>query len=76
MIEIVNKNKFPVQIIVRSRLDSRKFTVKNIPGIGKGKNIFYLEDERRTDYIDRLEKMKLISTKYIIPGTDTHKKGE
>jgi len=75
MIEIVNKKKFPVQIIVRSKLDSRKFTVKNIPAIGKGKNIFYLEDERRTDYIDRLEKMNLISTKYI-PDTEIHKKGE
>ena len=75
MIEITNRQKFPVQIIVRSRLDSHKFTTKNIPSIGKGKNIFYLEDERRTEYIDRLEKAKLISTKYI-PDIEIIKKGE
>jgi hypothetical protein len=75
MIEITNRTKFPVQIIVRSGRDSRKFTTKNIPSVGKGKNVFYLEDERRTEYIDRLEKMKLISTKYI-PDTEINKKGE
>jgi hypothetical protein len=46
--------------------------VKNIPGIGKGKNVFLLEDERVTEYIGRLEKAKLISTKYI-PDTESNK---
>ena len=75
MLEIRNKQRYPVQIIVRSRLDSHSFTVKNICGVGKGKNVFLLEDERRTDYIDRLEKAKLISVKYI-PDTVELKKGE
>ena len=65
MIEIRNTQRSPIQIIVRSKLDSHAFTVKNICGIGKGKNIFCLEDERTTPYIDRLAKAKLISVRYI-----------
>jgi len=65
MIEITNKTKCPVQLIVRSKTHPRSLTTLNIPAIGKGKNIFYLEDERTTEYIDRLVKSKLISTRYI-----------
>ena len=65
MLEIKNKNKFPVQLIVRSRTAPRSFTVLNIPGIGGNKNIYLLEDERTTEYIDRAEKDGLISTRYI-----------
>lgn len=65
MIEITNIQKSPVQILVRSRKHPRSFTTLNIPGIGAGKNVYLLEDERATEYIDRVEKMGLISTKYI-----------
>ena len=56
MIEIRNLKKFPVQLIIKSKKRIRQFTVLNIPGLGKEKNIFYLEDERHTEYIDRAEK--------------------
>lgn len=65
MLEIKNNKRFPVQLIVRSRLKPRSFTVLNIPGVGKGKNIYLLEDERATDYIEKAEKDGLISTKHI-----------
>lgn len=65
MLEIKNNNKFPVQLIIRSRTKPRAFTVLNIPGVGKGKNIYLLEDERSTDYIDRAVNDGLISTKHI-----------
>jgi hypothetical protein len=61
MIEIINKQKFPVQIMVRSRKAPRAFTTKNIPAVGAGKNRYFLEEERITDDIDRKEKMGLIS---------------
>lgn len=65
MIEIKNKNRFPIQIVVRSRKAPRAFTTLNIPGIGKGKNIVTIEDELHTEYIDRLERHGLISTRKI-----------
>ena len=65
MLEIKNKNRFPVQLIIRSRKAPRSFTVLNVPGIGSQKNIYYLEDERATDYIDRAEKSGLISVKQV-----------
>ena len=65
MIEIKNKLKSPIQIIVRSRTAPRQFTTLNIPGVGKGHNVRRIEDELHTEYIDRLEKDGLISTRYI-----------
>ena len=65
MIEITNRQKCPVQVLVRSRRSPRSFTTLNIPGVGKGNNIYLLEDERVTDYIERVEKMGLISTRQI-----------
>ena len=53
MIEIENRNKFPVQVMVRSRKKPKDFTCLNIPGIGSGKNVFMLEDERVTDELER-----------------------
>jgi hypothetical protein len=73
MLEITNRQKYPVQLIIRSRRATRSFTTLNIPGVGKGKNIYFLEDERSTDYIDRAEKDGLISTRHI---TTTTRKGE
>jgi len=65
MLEIRNKNRFPVQLVIKSRKTPRSFTVLNVPGIGSEKNIYYLEDERATDYIDRAEKSGLISVKQV-----------
>lgn len=75
MLEIKNKNRFPVQLIIRSRKAPRSFTVLNIPGIGGGKNIFLLEDERATEYIDRAVNDGLISVRNI-PNTNLLNKGE
>lgn len=72
MIEIKNKQKSPVQIIVRSRTAPRAFTTLIIPGIGKGNNIRLIEDELKTDIIERVEKMGLISTRYI-PNSEIRK---
>ena len=73
MLEITNRQRHPVQLIVRSRRATKSFTTLNIPGIGKGNNIYFLEDERSTDYIDRAEKDGLISIRNITTPT---RKGE
>jgi hypothetical protein len=65
MIKITNLKKFPVQLIIKSKKRTRQFTVLNIPALGKGKNVFFLEDERHTEYIDRAEKDGLITTRRI-----------
>lgn len=65
MLEITNRNKFPLQLLIMSRKAPRSFTVLNVPGIGSGKNTFLLEEERSTDYILRAEKRGLITTKKI-----------
>jgi len=65
MLEIRNKTKQPVQLVVRSRRKPRSFTTKIVPGLGEGKNTILLEDERATEYIDRVEAMGLISTRYV-----------
>lgn len=65
MIEITNLKKHPVQLIIRSKKAPNSFTTLNIPGIGKQKNKFLLEDERVTAYIDRAEKAGLIATKVL-----------
>ena len=65
MIEIRNRQRFPVQLVVRSKKRARSFTTLNIPGMGSGNNVYYLEDERTTEYVDRLEKMSFIKTRHI-----------
>ena len=65
MIEIKNKSKSPVQLVVRSRKAPRSFTTLNVPGVGANKNVISIPDELHTEYIDRLEKDGLITTKYI-----------
>lgn len=65
MIEIKNKSRSPVQLIVRSRKAPRSFTTLIVPGIGKQKNIRLIEDELVTEYISRVEKMGLIETRYV-----------
>jgi hypothetical protein len=65
MIEIKNKTRGPVQILIRSRKSPKAFTTLNVPGVGAGNNIYMLEDERNTEYVDRAEKMGLISTRHL-----------
>ena len=65
MIEVTNKTSGPLQLIVRSRKVARGFTTLVIPGRGKGKNVLLLEDELKTEYIDRLEHLQLIVTRKI-----------
>lgn len=72
MIEIKNKIKSPVQLVVRSRKAPRAFTTLIIPGVGKGNNVRLIEDELVTEYIERAEKMGLISTKYV-PNNEIRK---
>jgi len=64
MIEITNKTKSPVQLCVRTKV-GKGLTVKNLPGIGANKNVWLLEDERHTEYVDRAEKLGLITQKKI-----------
>ncbi|RDJ35465.1 MAG: hypothetical protein DWQ19_11660 [Crenarchaeota archaeon] len=78
MIEITNITKGPIQLIVKSlgkkreynknaenKIKGKAITVVNIPGIGSGKNIYLLEDERYTDYIDRAEKAGFIKQRKV-----------
>ena len=65
MIEIKNKSRSPVQLVVRSRRSPRDFTTLIIPGVGKGHNVRYIPDELVTDVIERVERMGLISTRYV-----------
>jgi hypothetical protein len=65
MIEITNRHKTPVSLIVRSKVAPRSFTTLTVPGVGAGKNVVYIEDERHTIYVDRAESDKLISTRQV-----------
>jgi hypothetical protein len=71
MIEIRNKQRGPVQVIVRSRTEvpgsgTRAFTTLNIPGIGAGNNVYPLEDERHIpEYTERLVKLDMISVRHV-----------
>jgi len=66
MIEVKNKTRGPVQLVVRSRLAPRAFTTLNIPGIGKGKNVVLIEEERIiSEILERVEKTGMIATRYI-----------
>lgn len=73
MIEVTNKGRGPVQLVVRSKLAPRSFTTLIVPGIGAGKNVIMIEDEMTTDVVERVEKMGLIVTRYV-PNT-IHRKG-
>ena len=77
MIEITNLTTGPIQLIVRTGTEARlprNMTVLNVPGIGSGKNVVKLEDERYTDYIQRIEDAGHIKIKRITKSSN--KKGE
>ena len=77
MLEITNRTKSPIQILVKSKQGAyirkteslvdtnRAFKSINIPGIGSGKNQIVIEDEKITEYIKRLEKDKLIYVRKV-----------
>jgi hypothetical protein len=67
MIEITNKTRGPVQLVIRSMTEGKNhsFTVLNIPGLGAGNNVYLLEDERHTEYVDRAEKAGFITQKRV-----------
>lgn len=69
MIEIKNKGRSPVQLVVRSKRAPKAFTTLIVPGIGKGNNVRYIPDEQMTEVIERVERMGLISTRYV-PSTE------
>jgi hypothetical protein len=69
MLEITNKTKGPITVMVRSKTKPRSFTTLRICGIGAGKNVAIIEDEAKTEYIDRVEKVYgLITTRHIPNG--------
>ena len=72
MIEIKNKTNGPIQLLIKSKTN-KGLTCLNLPGIGASKNIYLLEDERHTEYVDRAEKAGFISQKRI---TKKGNKGE
>jgi hypothetical protein len=73
MIEITNKQKSPIQLVIKSRKQPHSMTCLNLPGMGSGKNVYYLADELTTEYVERAErKHKLITTKYI-PNRELNK---
>ena len=61
MKKITNRTKGPISIMVKSKKSPRSFTTLPIPGLGSGKNFIYLEEERFTEYINRMELRKLIT---------------
>lgn len=66
MIEVKNKTKGPVQLVVRSKLAPRAFTTLVIPGIGASKNVVTIADEMIVpDILERVEKTGMIATRYI-----------
>ena len=65
MLEIINKKKYVVQLLVRSKNRPRDFTCLNIPGVGSNKNVYHLAEERSTMYVEQAEHEGLISTKLI-----------
>lgn len=65
MVMIENKMRGPVQLVVRSKVHNGNFTTLSIPGMGSGKNVYALEDERMTENVERIRKDGLISTRYV-----------
>ena len=65
MWEIKNLTRGPVQLMIKTKNQPGSMKAWNIPGIGKGKNKVYLEDELKTPYVDWAENEKLIAQRYI-----------
>lgn len=65
MIEITNKTRGPIQLLIRKKI-GKEFTTLIIPGLGLGNNVYLLEDERHTKYIDKAEEDGLVVQKKVI----------
>jgi hypothetical protein len=65
MIEITNLQQTPISLFIRSKRAPGHGTSLTIPGIGAEKNIFYLEEERATEYINRAEQSGYIKTRFV-----------
>ena len=65
MRKITNKTDGPIQLVVKSKKQARAFTTLIVPGRGRNKNVVIIEDEVKTDYIDRLADKKLISIEIV-----------
>jgi hypothetical protein len=63
MIEVKNKTRHPVQVMVRATRQNHAFHTTVIPGIGKGKNVRRWPEELITEQIRRLEKEGLLALK-------------
>mgnify|MGYP003443214722 CR=1 FL=1 len=73
MIEVTNKTKGPVQLLVRSKGHTSAFTTLILPAIGAGKNVKLLKEEIIVkDVLERVEKTGMISTRYV-PNTNITK---
>ncbi|MHA2043430.1 MAG: hypothetical protein ACW99G_01475 [Candidatus Thorarchaeota archaeon] len=51
MIEIINRKRSPISLMVKSLKAPRSFTIMNIPGVGAGHNVKELAEERITDHV-------------------------
>ncbi len=66
MIEIKNKTRGPVQVLVKSATAPRAFTTLIVAGIGAGFNVVNITDEQAIpEILERLEKIEMISTRYV-----------
>lgn len=68
MLEITNRTRGPVTILVRSFKgpSTRRFTSLVIPGIGAGLNVARITDEMVVgDYIEKARRAKLVSVKVL-----------
>jgi hypothetical protein len=65
MLEIKNRRRYPMPLIIKSKRRPKSMTIINIPAMGKGKNIYLLDDELHTLYVDAAEKAGDISIKKI-----------
>ena len=67
MLEITNRTRGPVSLIVRSRKgpQTRQFTTLTVLGIGAGLNVVCIEDEAATQYVDKARREKLITVRTV-----------
>lgn len=62
MIEIINKQRGPIQLMLRSKTKANGFDLATLKGFGAGQNRMVISEEEMTPQISRLENLKLITT--------------
>lgn len=65
MKQIVNRKKGPIQLVIRSKDHNGGFTTLCIPGVGGGRNVYNLEDELMTEYVERAKNEGFITIRHI-----------